>query len=107
MPLLSKELRARVSELKRARIVVSGFGVPSHGKVKKGWTPHQGATEAQVRAWNAAADRAAADASKRAAAVSGRLEWCTQRNFAFQWEVCAIRAAAVAMSAYRDFLSNL
>ncbi|CAJ1407527.1 unnamed protein product [Effrenium voratum] len=100
------EMRARrFFELRRSLRAV-GIGVdfkwvPSHGKIVRGWAPHPRATEAQLRAWNHAADRAANGCMQRLLAGSARLRWATNRKEAKTWELAAIRAAARISAGYR------
>ena len=74
---LAAEARQVIDELTRL-VKVDFVWVPSHGKISKDFLGHPGASEAQLRAWNAAADRSAREAWERLAFVfKGKVGgWC-------------------------------
>ena len=82
------------------------FWIPSHGKIKSSWIPHSGATEFQLRAWNAKADAVANQAARARAQGSARESWNTACYAARDYEHRVIHAAAAVHAPYRQFLQQ-
>ena len=102
--------RARVwTTLARLREMTDStelFWIPSHGKIKSSWIPHAGATEFQLRAWNAKADAVANQAARARAQGSARESWNTACYAARDYEHRVIHAAAAVHAHYRQFLQQ-
>ena len=84
-------------------ISVDFVWVPSHGKFSRQFRGHAEASEAQLRAWNAQADRIAGQTWQRLAEPSARVQWWQRRHAGTVWEskaLGALTASALAYSAY-------
>ena len=64
-PVLACRLQRALGEALRCFHQVTLTWVPSHGKGRSGWRPHEGLSEGELRAWSAAADRGARDEADR------------------------------------------
>ena len=67
-------------------ISVDFVRVPSHGKFSRQFRGHAEASEAQLRAWNAQADRIAGQTWQRLAEPSARVQWWQRRHAGTVWE---------------------
>ena len=104
--LLAAECRALLDQL-ACVIEVDFVWVPSHGKISCRFRGHPGATEGQLRAWNAHADRAAGELWERLAAPSARAQWWRRRLAGQEWEHKALGALSAATLAYSTYARDL
>ena len=58
-PILARRVQTTLARLREMTASTELFWIPSHGKIKRSWIPHCGASEFQLRAWNAKADAVA------------------------------------------------
>ena len=103
---LAAECRALLEALSQW-IEVDFVWVPSHGKQSCRFLGHPEASEAQLRAWNAKADRIAVWTWEHLAESSARVRWWQHRSAGKVWEAKAIGALSAAAQAYSEFTKAL
>ncbi len=84
--LLAKELRSLTSMCASNGVILDWQWVPSHGRLVPTWRPHCRYGEAQLRAWNAVADRGAKAECQRLLLHSPRAPWIAACKAAAKWE---------------------
>ena len=94
-PCLVRDIRLLLQQASQAGIEHTWIWVPSHGKSPK-WTPPPGHCADHLRALNAHADVAAANAWSRRLQGSLRQKWHELADAATQWEYQTIHVAAKA-----------
>eukprot|EP00438_Fugacium_kawagutii_P013015 Skav219675 [mRNA] locus=scaffold3149:185132:187369:- [translate_table: standard] len=104
-PLLARRLFSSISRLREIFGRVTLFWVPSHDKVKPGWKFPSVLLEQDIRAWNAAADKAARECVEARLALSSSSEWYRSLNDARNWEVAVVQMAAKVHKRYGQFVS--
>ena len=105
-PLLARQLFSSISRLRAIFGSVTLFWVPSHGKVKPGWTFPSVFLERDIRAWNAAADKAARECVEARLNLAGSSQWHRAFHDARNWEVAVVQMAANVHKRYGHFVSN-
>ena len=103
-PILARRVQTTLASLREMTASTELFWIPSHGKIKRSWIPHCGASEFQLRAWNAKADAVANQAARSRAQGSARERWNTACFAARDYEHQVIHAAAAVHAHYRQFL---
>ena len=94
-PCLVRDIRLLLQQASQAGTEHTWIWVPSHGKSPK-WTPPPGHCADHLRALNAHADVAAANALSRRLQGSLRQKWHELADAATQWEYQTIHVAAKA-----------
>ena len=105
-PILARRVWTTLACLREMTDSTELFWIPSHGKIKSSWIPHSGATEFQLRAWNAKADAVANQAARASAQGSARESWNTACYAARDYEHRVIHAAAAVHAHYQQFLQQ-
>eukprot|EP00435_Cladocopium_sp_Y103_P050304 s881_g15.t1 len=104
-PLLARRLFSSILRLREIFGRVTLFWVPSHNKVKPGWHFPSFFLEQDIRAWNAAADKAARECVEARLTLSSRSQWHRSFNDARDWEVAVVQMAALVHKRYGHFVS--
>jgi hypothetical protein len=103
---LAVDIRNGIRKLAALGIELSFAWVPSHFKVVKHWVPDPRFTEAELRALNDAADKAATRALNSARDVPCRVVWIAAHNRAQLWTENVFRLIADSAERYRSFLEG-